>query len=60
MDPTTSSRCQHTDHGRYGLNQQAERDNQQREACAGRVDVGLEPGYLCHRIVKRGITAPPP
>ena len=33
-----------------GLNQQAERNDQQREACARRVDVGLEPGFICHAV----------
>ena len=32
------------------MNQQAECDHQQREACAGGVDVGLEPGFVCHVI----------
>ena len=45
-----SSRGQHTDHRRDGLNQQAESDNQQRKTCAGRVDVGLEPGFICHTV----------
>ena len=45
-----SSRGQHTDHRRDGLHQQADRDNYQRDACARRVDVGLEPGFVCHAV----------
>ena len=44
------SRGHHTDRCRDGLNQQAERDDQQREACARGVDVGLEPGFVCHAV----------
>ena len=40
----------HTDRCRDRLNQQAERDDQQREACARGVDVGLEPGFVCHSV----------
>ena len=43
-------RGHHTDRCRDGLNQQAERDDQQREACARGVDVGLEPGFVCHAV----------
>ena len=43
-------RGHHTDRCRDGLNQQAERDDQQREACARGVDVGLEPGFVCHPV----------
>ena len=30
------------------MKQQAKRNDQQREACAGGVDVGLEPGFVRH------------
>ena len=43
-------RGHHADRCRDGLNQQAERDDQEREACARGVDVGLEPGFVCHAI----------
>ena len=42
----TSSRGQHTDRRRDGLNQHAERNDQQRKASAGSVDVGLEPRFV--------------
>jgi len=41
---------QHADRWRDGLEQQAKRNDQQGEACAGGVDVGLEPGFLSHLI----------
>ena len=44
----TSSRGQYTDRRRDGLNQHAERNHQQRQACAGSVDVGLEPRFVWH------------
>ena len=44
-------RGHHTDRCRDGLNQQAERDDQQRESCAWGVDVGLEPGFVCHSVI---------
>ena len=44
-------RGHHTDRCRDCLNQQAERDDQQREACARGVDVGLEPGFVCHSVI---------
>ena len=44
----TSSRGQQTDRRRDGLNQHAERNHQQRQACAGSVDVGLEPRFVWH------------
>ena len=40
----------HADRCRDGLNQQAEGDDQQRESCARGVDVGLEPGFVCHAV----------
>ena len=43
-------RGHHADRCRDGLNQQAERDDQEREACARGVDVGLEPGFVCHAV----------
>ena len=39
---------QYADRRWNGLHQQAERDDQQRKACAGSMDVGLEPGFICH------------
>ena len=44
----TSSRGQYTDRRRDGLNQHAERNHQQCKACAGSVDVGLEPRFVWH------------
>jgi len=41
---------QHADRRRDGLKQQAKRNDQQGKACAGGVDVGLEPGFLSHVI----------
>ncbi|AHF64621.1 hypothetical protein Syncc8109_2296 [Synechococcus sp. WH 8109] len=32
------------------MKQQAKRNDQQSEACAGGVDVGLEPGFMSHEI----------
>ena len=32
------------------MKQQAKRNDQQSEACAGGVDVGLEPGFMSHAI----------
>jgi hypothetical protein len=46
----TSSWGQQTDSGGDCLNQQAERNDQQRESCARRMDVGLEPGFICHAV----------
>ena len=44
----TSPRGKDTDRRRDGLNQHAERNHQQRQACAGSVDVGLEPRFVWH------------
>ena len=44
----TSSWGQYTDGGGDGLNQQAERNHQQRKSCAWSVDVGLEPRFVWH------------
>ena len=37
-----------TDRRRDGLNQHAECNDQQRKACAGSVDIGLEPRFVWH------------
>ena len=44
----TSPGGQQADRCRDGLKQQAKRNDQQSEACAGCVDVGLEPGFMSH------------
>ena len=46
----TRPRGHDTDRQRDGLNQHAECNDQQRKACTGRVDVGLEPGFICHAV----------
>ena len=46
----TRPRGHDTDRQRDGLNQHAECNDQQRKACAGLMDVGLEPGFICHAV----------
>ena len=44
----TIPRGKETDRRRDGINQQAERNHQQRQTCSGSVDVGLEPRFVWH------------
>ena len=40
--------CCHADRHGDCLSNHADRYHQQRKACAGGVNVGLEPGFVCH------------
>ena len=46
----TSPRGQHADRSWDGLKRQAKCNRQQREVCAGGVDVGLQAGFMGHEV----------